>query len=433
MADKLYEVLSKFALCSEKKEGTSIEPEDMREGVSECHKSLISMVNGEKAVNFTAIGAKEMAKRIEDDREMFKKAFSMGSGGEPTLTLGYQISGKESGIYFHRCQRRGGISDRGQRSDNENLQYGSWLRMSSGRNSPTKKGRINQKEESSDDEREGGNHRKGIDKARLAASGIDSQLSSLYGGVGNLLYTLWEGSSELNKTNMIEERRHSQASGQLEVQNVSLEVVSNLPTAMDEDNTGLYGKENIHVDNLIETLVQVEMDKGISKDRKELLKRYKKGKGVIQRKIGRNPFIDVSNSLKSEFDLGKRKVSLIAEEGEVFERCLQEEKRLKEVFKAWALKECKEGRVEVDEAEAMKLAMIKEGWGNLIICIKSSRLIKKFKKFDRNNVLIGNISEDLFNLSGLFAKYSLVLVTEDYNTLSNKIATIGWTSVQELV
>ncbi|KAL3518510.1 hypothetical protein ACH5RR_021099 [Cinchona calisaya] len=86
-----------------------------------------------------------------------------------------------------------------------------------------------------------------------------------------------------------------------------------------------------------------------------------------------------------------------------------------EVVKAWALRECKEGLAEVDEAEAVKLAMIKviqEGWGNVTIYTKSSRLIKKFKKFDCNDVLIGIILEDLFNLSGLFAKYSLILVPE---------------------
>ncbi|KAL3509310.1 hypothetical protein ACH5RR_028711 [Cinchona calisaya] len=187
MADELSKLLSKFALCSEEKEGTSIGLGDMRKGVSECHKSLI--------------------------------------GGKPTLTLCYQRSGKEGGIYFPRSQRHGGFSDTGQRRGNS------------------------------------------------------------------------------------------------------------------------------------------------------------------------------------------------------------------KVFKVWALKECKEELAKVDEAEAVKLAMIKaiqKGWGNVIIYTKSSRLIKKFKKFDCN-ALIGTILEDLFNLSGLFAKCSLPIAPDEYNTLDSRIASIGWTSVQEFV
>ncbi|KAL3512871.1 hypothetical protein ACH5RR_025588 [Cinchona calisaya] len=354
MADKLSEVLSKFALCSEKKRGTFIELGDLIAGVSECHKSLIGMVYREKVINFTGmknfalqiwnyprklhvseikancfqfIFADEddllsvlngvpwiidnqllMLKRwkegIEDDKEMFKKAFLWvqplfggaivkSNGIDKWLSFKYE----KCPDFCYKCDRIG--------HDLKvcNLSITKTVTMKTCKMGPGRRK----------------NHRKGIDVARLAVPGAESQLSSPDGGTGNLVYKLGEGSSKLNKINTLGERRANLANGQLQMQNVSLEVINNLPTAMDEDTLRLYGKENIHVDNLIETPVHVVMDKGKSKVRRELLKRYKKGKGVNQRNTERNPLTDVSNILNSEFDLGKGKVFLIELVGEEFE------------------------------------------------------------------------------------------------------------------
>ncbi|KAL3499093.1 hypothetical protein ACH5RR_041825 [Cinchona calisaya] len=81
-------------------------------------------------------------------------------------------------------------------------------------------------------------------------------------------------------------------------------------------------------------------------------------------------------------------------------------------IKAWAYKESRIRILEVEEAEAVKIAMIKaaqEGWTKIVIHANSRRLLKKFNQGDCSDLLLSTSLGDILNLKEMFATCSLCL------------------------
>ncbi|KAL3506601.1 hypothetical protein ACH5RR_031983 [Cinchona calisaya] len=107
-----------------------------------------------------------------------------------------------------------------------------------------------------------------------------------------------------------------------------------------------------------------------------------------------------------------------------------------EVSTTWAMVERRKGIKQMEEAEAVKMALIKaseEGWRKIVIQSSNKNLVYKLCRKCRDDNVLGTILDDILNLTTLFEKCIFCSQPKEITGICNRIASLPMSSTHDWV